>query len=132
MANLPKFKESIKREVVDPAIQDINPFDSGYIVASYYKKYDTGIDEGQYSPTILCDVSIVSSGSVTKTMKSIPMLKIGGLCPALPPIGALAVVAYIGGRGGKMVVLGWTDSGITEQSQTDHESPGLLPRIPQR
>jgi len=94
------------------------------VLNAYYEKSTDG------NANILLDVVQIDEDGTTHGMKSgVPLVKLGGLAQALPPIGSLACIMSIGGNPENPVCLGYLESGITTKYISDDKTPTAPPQV---
>lgn len=95
----------------------IIPVESGFIVNSYYAKDRAGA---------FVDI-VQENGAWKKSLSKVPLLKIGGVSPSLPPVGSTAIIAYVDNNEQNPIVIGTLDSDISTMFVKDDRRPRKPP-----
>jgi hypothetical protein len=127
---LGKFIGRIKEEAVGPAVAGATALRSGMIIASYYGAIESGVRSSQnmYVDVVFLD----GDGKIQETIGGIPMMRIGGISPSLPPVGAIGIVGYVGGRAGTKYLLGFYESDLSDGRTEDDMAPQVPPTLKTR
>ena len=125
---LDNFFRKIKNEVVTPALQQNVYIKAGTIINSYYTKseIDGTIQKG--GGNVQVDVVLNDSGGSQEVIYGVPIVKIYGLSPSLPPIGCLGIIGFLEGNSSTAFLLGTIPTEITNEYISDNVSPRIPPK----
>jgi hypothetical protein len=96
---------------------NILPLESALVVNSYYGKDRMGA---------FVDV-VIEDARKKVILSKVPIVKVGGVSSSLPPVGSLAIIAYLDNNSESPICLGVIDSEITATFVNDDKRPSKPP-----